>query len=267
MKGTLVLIPSLLGNHDPILSHPPAVIDRVRTIEYFAVEKLPSAVHFLKRIDHPIPEFKLQFYQLDKRVQAEQLNDIVRILEQGKDVGVLSEAGCPGVADPGGELVWMCHLRGIEVLPLVGPSAILLSVMTTGLNGQSFGFNGYLPVNSDQRSLRIRELQNRSAREQQTQVFIEAPHRNTELLQAMMQELNPETRLAVCWNLMIEDQWIRSKPVSAWNVNTVPENFDQKPAMFLFLSAGFESNRQDSGQNQSQNTKKRRSGKPRPYRK
>ncbi len=267
MKGKLVLIPSLLGNHDPIISHPPAVLTRVREIEHFAVEKLPSAVHFLKRIDHPIPEFKLNFYQLDKRVQAEQLNDIVRVLDQGNDVGVLSEAGCPGVADPGSELVWMCHLRNIEVVPLVGPSAILISVMTTGLNGQSFSFNGYLPVNNDQRSLRIRELQNRSAREQQTQVFIEAPHRNTELMQALIQELNPETRLAVCWNLLIEDQWIQSKPASDWKLGQLPENFNQKPAMFLFLSAGFESGRSESASNHSSSVKKKRSGKPRPYRK
>lgn len=267
MKGKLVLIPSLLGNHDPIISHPPAVLDEIRRIEHFAVEKLPSAVHFLKRIEHPIPEFKLQFYQLDKRVQAEQLNDIVRVLEQGKYVGVLSEAGCPGVADPGSELVWMCHLRGIEVVPLVGPSAILLSVMTTGLNGQSFGFNGYLPVNNDQRSLRIRELQNRSAREQQTQVFIEAPHRNTELLEALYKELNPETRLAVCWNLLLEDQWIQSKPVSEWKIDRLPDNFNTKPAMFLFLSAGFEPGRQENSSQLSASNKKRRSGKPRPYRK
>ncbi len=267
MKGKLVLIPSLLGNHDPVLSHPPAVLERVRGIEHFAVEKLPSAVHFLNRIGHPVPDFKLSFYPLDKRVQAVQLNDIVKVLEQGNDVGVLSEAGCPGVADPGSELVWMCHLRNIEVIPLVGPSAILLSVMATGLHGQSFSFNGYLPVNSDQRSLRIRELQNRSSREHQTQVFIEAPHRNTELLQALIQELNPETRLAVCWNLLIEDQWIQSKPASEWKVNQLPENFTQKPAMFLFLSAGFEAGRSDSSSNQTTSNKKRRSGKPRLYRK
>lgn len=266
MKGKLILIPSLLGNHDPAISHSPTVIDQIRKIDYFAVEKLPSAVHFLKRIDHPKPEFKLHFYQLDKRVQAEQLNDIVRVLDQGNSVGVLSEAGCPGVADPGTELVWMCHLRGIDVVPLVGPSAILLSVMTSGLSGQSFAFNGYLPVNSDQRSLRIRELQNRSAREQQTQVFIEAPHRNTELLHALLKELSPETRLAVCWNLLLDDQWIQSKPASEWKIDRLPELFNMKPAMFLFLSAGFEPGRHDHSSQQATN-KKKRSGKPRPYRK
>jgi len=266
MTATLYLIPSLMGNHEPSLSHPPHVLDVVRTISHFAVEKLPSAVHFLRRVNHPEPDFKLHFYPLDKRVTPTQLSDIVRILEQGHSVGVLSEAGCPGIADPGADLVWMCHLRGIPVIPLVGPSAILLSVMATGLQGQSFSFNGYLPVKEDQRSLRIRELQNRSAREQQTQVFIEAPHRNLELTQSLLKELQPETRMAICWNLLVEDQWIQSKPVSEWKGISFPESFNQKPAMFLFYSAGFDPAPQKTGSESRNNRKKVRSGNPRPHR-
>ncbi len=244
MPGVLYLIPNLLGNHAPEWSHAPETIKVIHSIRYFAVEKLHPAVHFLKRIGHPDPEFKLEFYPLDKRVTAEQLTDIVNILQRGDDVGVVSEAGCPGIADPGADLVWMCHLRGISVKVLVGPSAILLSVMAAGLNGQSFAFNGYLPVKAEERDLRIRELQNRSAREQQTQVFIEAPHRNEELLNALKQHLNTETKLAVCWNLMAEDEWIFSRPVERWSSATLPDDFIKKPAMFLFQASNMGS---DSG--------------------
>ncbi len=234
MPGKLYLIPSLLSSHPPEWSHPPEVIRIIHSIRYFAVEKLHPAVLFLKRIDHPEPEFKMEFYPLDKRVTAEQLSDIVRILQQGHDVGVISEAGCPGIADPGAELVWMCHLRGISVEVMVGPSAILLSMMGSGMNGQSFAFNGYLPVAEESRALRIKELQNRSAREDQTQLFIEAPHRNQELLDTLLQTLNSDTKLGVCWNLLAEDQRIVSKNVSDWVTGVFGDDFIRKPAMFLY---------------------------------
>lgn len=237
MHGVLYLIPNLLGNHAPEWSHAPETIKTIHSIRYFAVEKLHPAVHFLKRIGHPEPDFKLEFYPLDKRVTAEQLTDIVHILQRGEQVGVISEAGCPGIADPGADLVWMCHLRGIPVKVLVGPSAILMSVMAAGLNGQSFAFNGYLPVKADDRDQRIRELQNRSARDQQTQVFIEAPHRNEELLMSLRHHLNADTKLAVCWNLMADDEWVKSTSVDRWNTVKTPDDFIRKPAMFLFQAS------------------------------
>ena len=264
MPGKLFLIPSLLSSHPPELSHPPEVIRIIHSIRYFAVEKLHPAVQFLKRIDHPEPEFKMEFYPLDKRVTAEQLSDIVRILQQGNDVGVISEAGCPGIADPGAELVWMCHLRGISVEVLVGPSAILLSMMASGMNGQSFAFNGYLPVAEESRALRIKELQNRSAREDQTQLFIEAPHRNQELLDALLQTLNSDTKLGVCWNLLAEDQQIVSKNVSDWQSGVFDEEFIRKPAMFLFQAQSLGSlDKRTSSASQGELSDQNRSGRDR----
>lgn len=235
-RGRLVLIPSLLGNHPIAVSHPPDVISRIHQIRHFAVEKLPSAVHFLKKAGHPIPEYELKFYSLDKRTSALDLASIADLLVKGEDVGVISEAGCPGVADPGADLVWLCHLKGIAVETLVGPSSILLSIMVSGLNGQNFAFNGYLPVDSEARVKKIRLFESDSSGRHQTQLFIEAPHRNTELLGALINTLQHDTRLCVCWNLMNENQWMSSKPVGKWNLNDVPTEFNSRPAMFLFLA-------------------------------
>lgn len=246
MKGKLVLIPSFLGHHPLEISHPPQVLERVHTIEHFAVERLQSAVQFLNKSGHPTPEFKLIFHPLDKHVTPIQLNDIVQVLEKGNDVGVLSEAGCPGIADPGAELVWLCQLRGIEVVPMVGPSAIILAVMAAGLNGQNFAFNGYLPVQSDRRELKIREHQNRSVSDFQTQVYIEAPYRNEELLKALLDVLQSDARLGVCWNLMAEDQWIHSAEVMNWQTVKLPAEFNKKPAMFLFLGTSRGEAKRDS---------------------
>lgn len=235
-KGTLYLIPTPLAPLPLELSHPPGMLTKIHGITHFAVEKLQQAVHFLSKTGHPVPEFKMSFHPLDKHVTAEQLHDIITVLQKGEHVGVLSEAGCPGIADPGAQLVWMCHTRGIPVEALVGPSAITLSVMYSGLNGQQFAFNGYLPVDAAKRSDKIRTYEGRSANDEQTQVFIEAPFRNSEVLDTLINDLQPETRLAVCWNLMGEDQWVVSKEVQYWSVMKRPDDFDRKPAMFLYLA-------------------------------
>lgn len=255
-KSTLYLIPSFLGYHPLEVSHPPAVLERVHKIEHFAVEKIQSAVQFLTKSGHPVPEFKCTFYQLDKRVTAIQLTDITRVLEQGHDVGVLSEAGCPAIADPGADLVWMCHLRGIRVEALVGPSAIIMSMMLAGFNGQNFAFNGYLPINAEQRDEKIRMHQNRSSSEGQSMVYIEVPYRNEELLEALKSGLSSEARLAVAWNILGDDQWVKSEPVMNWSGIKLPEDFNKKPAMFLFLAEPRGSRSHES----SPQNKKQRSG-------
>ncbi|KPQ00700.1 MAG: 16S rRNA (cytidine1402-2'-O)-methyltransferase [Bacteroidetes bacterium HLUCCA01] len=235
-NGTLVLIPTPLSGQPLAFSHPPEVLSRIHKITDFAVEKLQQAVHFLVKTGHPVPEYKMGFHPLDKHVTGEQLQDILAVLQQGRDVGVLSEAGCPGIADPGARLVWLCHSRNIPVEALVGPSAITLSVMYSGLNGQQFAFNGYLPVDSHRREQTLKTFEGRSANDEQTQIFIEAPFRNRELLGAMLELLQPETRLCVCWNLMADDQWVVTREVQDWASASLPENFENKPAMFLFLA-------------------------------
>lgn len=251
MKGTLYLIPTPLANTPLTFTHPPEVLKKIHGVTHFAVEKLQQAVQFLSKTGHPVPEYKMGFHPLDKNVTAEQLHDIISVLSAGNHVGIITEAGCPGIADPGAQLVWLCHSRNIPVEALVGPSAITLAVMYSGMNGQQFAFNGYLPVSPEQRSDRIKTFEGRSANDEQTQIFIEAPFRNTEVLKTMQELLQPETRLAVCWNLMAEDEWIVSKEVQNWGSVAIPEEFDRKPAMFLFLAAA----RQQRGR-----TEKKRSG-------
>ncbi len=254
MKGTLYLIPTPLANLPLEFSHPPEVLKKIHGISHFAVEKLQQAVQFLSKTGHPVPEFKMGFHPLDKHVSAEQLHDIITVLTKGDHVGVITEAGCPGIADPGAQLVWLCHSRGIQVEALVGPSAITLSVMYAGLNGQQFAFNGYLPVDTERRADKIRTFEGRSANDEQTQVFIEAPFRNEELLSALKEHLQPETRLAVCWNLMAEDQWVMCKEMQYWSTVRLPDEFDRKPAMFLFLAPARQQRKQQERQSPRKNT-------------
>jgi 16S rRNA (cytidine1402-2'-O)-methyltransferase len=237
MSGNLYLIPTPLGRHSTGLSHPPQVVECIHRLSCFAVEKLPSAVRFLASISHPLPEFKIEFHPLDKHSGAEQLLDIIRVLQQGADVGVLSEAGCPGIADPGAQLAAICHQRGISVVPLTGPSAVTLSVMASGLNGQKFAFNGYLPVSPSDRDEAIKKYEQQSRKADQTQVFIEAPHRNMELFAALCAKLADETRLCLASDLLGSDEWVKTKTVTDWKKNTLPDSFSGNPCMFLFLAA------------------------------
>jgi 16S rRNA (cytidine1402-2'-O)-methyltransferase len=198
----------------------------------------------------------MEFHPLDKHSGAEQLLDIIRVLQQGKDVGVLSEAGCPGIADPGAQLAAICHQRGISVVPLTGPSAVTLSVMASGLNGQKFAFNGYLPVNADERNESIKKYEQLSRKSDQTQVFIEAPHRNRELLEAFVAILSDDTRISLASDLLGPDEWVQTKTAADWKSISLPESFTGNPCMFLFhaASGNNETVRQSSG---------RRSGRPR----
>lgn len=232
----LHLVPTPLGGDDPMASLPPATIEIVRGITCFAVEQLPSAVKFLSRIGHPLPAYSVTFLPYSKRSGPHELMAVMKALDAG-DVGLLSEAGAPGVADPGADIVWMAHQRGIEVVPLVGPSAILLSVMAGGLNGQRFAFNGYLPVNPTERVGSIRQFENVSAKADQAQLFIEAPHRNEELWKALVSTLRPDTKLGFALGLMRAEQRIRSREVADWNRNPTPVR-NGVPMMVQFLAGG-----------------------------
>jgi 16S rRNA (cytidine1402-2'-O)-methyltransferase len=256
MNGRLFLIPTPLGRHSVEQSHPPQVIEAIHQITCFAVEKLPAAVRFLSSIDHPVPEFKLEFHPLDKHSNAEQLLDIIHVLQQGRDVGVMSEAGCPGIADPGAQLTAICHQRGITVVPLTGPSAITLSMMASGLNGQKFAFNGYLPVPATERDQSIKKFEAHSRKNDQTQIFIEAPHRNTELYDALRLSLDEDTRLCLASGLLGPEQWVLTKRVSEWKSQTLPVSFQGSPCMFLFLASdGFSENNSVTRSNRSDRTK------------
>lgn len=241
MKGTLWLIPSTLvspgeapSNLDAVI--PADVCHQLIRLEYFVVENAKSARAFLKACSMPRPIASLHIRELNHQTLATDLPTLLEPLRQGHDVGLLSEAGCPAVADPGAALVELAHQEGIVVKPLVGPNALLLALMASGLNGQSFTFHGYLPTDSIERANTIRALEQRSRQEQQTQLFIETPYRNDALFDALLQHLSAETRLCVATHLTLSDESIRTLPVREWQ-HTPRPTLRKKPTVFLFLAA------------------------------
>jgi 16S rRNA (cytidine1402-2'-O)-methyltransferase len=236
--GTLYLIPTPLGPQPENQVLPGHVIRTVHTLNTFFVERIRQANSFLRWIAHPVPDFKCRFYELNKHTPGEDLIEMLSVLKSGSDAGIITEAGCPGVADPGGELVRLAHESGIPVVPLVGPSSILLAVMASGMNGQSFSFHGYLPRPGRERTERIRFLENESAGRNLTQVFMETPYRNNDLLKELIRELEESTRLCIAADLTLPDEQIISRRISEWRKKKVGADIDldQRPAIFLLFA-------------------------------
>ncbi len=231
----LYLIPTPLGAEPPDQVLAPQVLETVRTIRHFAVEQLPWARRFLDRIGHPVPAWEIGYHELSKKTKAEHLAPLLKLLGQGEHVGVISEAGSPGVADPGAGLAWICHQRNIPVVPLAGPSAVLLAVMGSGFTGQRFCFGGYLPIHPTERVGAIRKWERRSAEWDEAQFLIEAPHRNVETWKALVETLEPETRLGYALGFGREGQSLLSLPVHVWKNRPAPVK-DGVPAMFGFYA-------------------------------
>lgn len=205
---------------------PAAALRKIRTLKDFAVENAKSARAFLGEIGMPVRE--LNIFELQKEKQP------LKPMLEGRDLGLLSEAGCPAIADPGAALVEAAHREGFEVVPLVGPSSIVLALMASGLEGQRFAFCGYLPRESEDRNKRIRELEDRSRREDETQIFIETPYRNDVLLGALIKTCRPATRLCVAADLTLPSQSIRTKTIGEWRKAAPP--IGKRPAVFLLLA-------------------------------
>ena len=205
----------------------------VMPLRRFVVEHPKAARRFLKALGLPLPE--LAFEVLDEHSKAGDLERIVGWLESGGDVGLLSEAGCPAIADPGANLVGRAHRLGMQVVPLVGPSSIVLALMASGLNGQRFAFNGYLPQTSVEREARIREFEERSRRLDQTEIFIEAPYRNDQLFKAITSHCKPETMLSLAIDLTSPTEEIGAKSISAWR-RSPPPQLHKRPTVFLLLA-------------------------------
>ncbi len=214
--GRLYLIPTPLGAHPENEVLPGHVIRTVHGLDTFFVERIRQANSFLRWIDHPVPDFKCRFYELNKHTPGEDLIEMLSLLRNGTDAGILTEAGCPGVADPGSGLVRLAHEAGVTVVPLVGPSSILLAVMASGMNGQAFSFHGYLPRPGKERTERIRALQRESAQRRVTQVFMETPYRNNDLLSELVRELDDSTLLCTATDLTLPGEQIISSRVAAW---------------------------------------------------
>ena len=205
----------------------------MEALDYFIVENIRSARRFLSKSGLARPIDELEFRELNEHtVAGREVEELVAPILAGRSAGVISEAGVPGVADPGALAVEACHRHGVRVVPLVGPSSIILALMASGLNGQSFAFNGYLPVKPPERAQAIRRFERRARAEGQAQLFIEAPYRNAKLLEQLLQVLAPATKLSVALDITASDQWIATRSVEEWRRSRLPE-MQRRPAIFI----------------------------------
>lgn len=231
METALYLLPVTLGDTAVERVLPPYNREVILQIRYFIVEDVRSARRFLKKVDASIDIDKLTFFELNKHTQPEVISGYLQPLVEGHSMGVVSEAGCPAVADPGADVVAIAQRKQLKVVPLVGPSSIILSVMGAGFNGQNFAFNGYLPIDPSERARRIKELENRVYLEDQTQLFIETPYRNRKLLEEILHVCRPQTRLCIAANITCEGEYIRTRTVKEWK-GRLPE-LNKIPCIFL----------------------------------
>ena len=235
MAGTLYLIPVPLGPTTPKDSLPANVLETIRPLTYFVVEEAKTARAFLKAAGTDTPLQALQIEELNEHTKADALDRLLAPLRAGNDIGLLSEAGCPAVADPGANLVALAQKENRRVVPLIGPSSLLLALMASGLNGQRFAFQGYLPAKEIERSKAIRDLETESRKRQQTQLFIETPYRNTAMFQSILQSCQPKTRLTVATDLTLTSEYVVTKTIQQWKKQTPPE-IERRPTVFLLLA-------------------------------
>lgn len=228
---SLYLLPVTLGDTPWQNVLPTYNRDIILRIRHFIVEDVRSARRFLKRVDRDIDIDALTFYPLNKHTTPEAVSGYLRPLEGGEDMGVISEAGCPAVADPGADVVAQAQKKGLHVVPLVGPSSIILSVMASGFNGQSFAFNGYLPIDPQARTARLKQLEQRAYAEDQTQLFIETPYRNNRLVEDILHTCRPGTRLCIAANLTCEGEYVHTRTIKEWT-GRVPD-LSKIPCIFL----------------------------------
>lgn len=235
MEAALYLIPVTLGD-TPISNVLPSYNKEIILgIRHFIVEELRTARRFLKAVEKSIDIDSLTFYEMGKHADVSRFNQYLEPLRKGQSVGVISEAGCPAVADPGADVVAIAQREGLCVVPLVGPSSILLAVMASGFNGQSFAFHGYLPIDAGARTKRLKQLESRSAAEHQTQLFIETPYRNEKLMADLLATCNPQTRLCIAAGLTTELEYVRSQSIRDWKKNGLPQ-ISKIPTIFAIYA-------------------------------
>ncbi len=232
-NGKLYLIPSTLGENDPQEVLPAPVFDAIRQIKTYVVENTRSARRFLSAAGLKGHIEELNFFELNEHTHPQEVEKMDEFFKNGNNVGLISEAGLPAVADPGALLVALCHRKNIEVVPFVGPSSLMLALMSSGLNGQSFAFNGYLPAKVEERKNALKTIEKRSSSLKQTQLFIETPYRNDAMLADILSVCNGHTRLCVAVNITMPDAMIRTKTIAEWKQN--PPIIGKRPCVFLIL--------------------------------
>ena len=231
-SGKLYLIPTTMGAANPMQVLPIQVKEIMDELDIYIAENEKTARRHIKQLLPEKQQSILKFFSLNKFTEATEIPSFLNDCKEGKDIGLLSEAGCPGVADPGAEIVKIAHSEGIQVIPLVGPSSILLAMMGSGMNGQRFTFNGYLPIDKKERKKEIKDLERLSSEKQEAQIFIETPYRNNKLLEDFLHLLHPSTRLCVACDLTLPTEYILTKPVSEWSKTKT--DLHKRPAIFIF---------------------------------
>ena len=233
-KGTIYMLPCPISEQRDVWDVlPKSNLEVINSLDYFIVENIRSARRFLSRAGIERKIEQLEFVELNEHTsKVEDVERMLRPILEGRSAGVISEAGVPGVADPGADIAALAHRHGVRVVPLVGPSSILMSVMASGLNGQSFAFVGYLPIKDGERARRLRELERRVREERQSQLFIEAPYRNVKLYETLVSTLSPTLRLTVATDITSPEEFILTLPIAEWRKRGVPE-IAKRPTIFL----------------------------------
>ena len=229
--GKLYLIPTTIGECDPMDVLPQTVKRTIDFIDHYIVENEKTARKSIKAVHPEKKQSDLVLFALNKHTDAKEHLDFIKPLLEGKNVGLMSEAGCPGVADPGAVIVKLAHEKGIQVVPLVGPSSILLAMMASGMNGQSFTFHGYLPIEKDDKRAALKSLERISFEKNQSQIFIETPYRNNKLVEDLIQILHPETHLCIATDITLPTEYIKTKKISAWKKENV--DLHKRPTIFI----------------------------------
>ncbi|MGB6267741.1 MAG: SAM-dependent methyltransferase [Olleya sp.] len=229
--GKLYLVPSTLGDSNPFNVLPVQVKHIIDRLDTYVVENSKSARKFIKNIAPEKQQSSLKLFELNKYTQATDLPNFIKPCLDGQDLGLLSDAGCPGIADPGADVVSLAHKHNIQVVPLVGPSSILLAMMASGFNGQSFAFNGYLPIDKNERKAELKRLERLSFEHNQTQSFIETPYRNNKLLEDLCSILGGNTEICVACDITLPTEFIRTKTANDWKKNSV--DLHKRPTLFV----------------------------------
>ncbi len=231
LQGKLYLIPCTLGDNAPLEVLPLLVKKAVEEIDYFIVEHEKNARSFIKSIVPRKSQPNLHFSLINKFTEETDIPNMLDPCLNGIDMGVISDAGCPGIADPGAAIVEQAHLKGIKVVPLVGPSSILMAMMASGFNGQNFAFNGYLPIDKQERKREIKRLERLSEEQNQSQLFIETPYRNNQILESIINTLHPQTKLCVACDITLSTEYIKTHTAEEWR--KIKVDLSKRPTIFI----------------------------------
>lgn len=233
MKGRLFLIPSPLGDNEPAEVIPAGVLSMLPSISTYVVEAVRTARRYLSAAGLKGHVQDLEFHELNEHTTPEEIEALMKLFDDGRDVGLITEAGLPAVADPGAQLVRLCHRHGVEVVPMSGPSSLMLALMASGLNGQSFAFLGYLPAKTEERRQALRSIEKHSSTARQTKIFIETPYRNDSLLADILSVCRADTEVCIAANITMPDAFIRTKTAGEWK-KSIP-TVGKRPCVFLIL--------------------------------